>query len=108
MDGIDGKQAKRTNSCSIVGEILDHGFDAIILEAILLIAGAATCRGNNGYFLLIYVYGFCSCVMPEWEKYHTNRLFMSSLNGAVDGYFFAIAIYLLAAYQGIAHFKSNF
>ena len=28
LDNIDGKQAKRTHSCSVLGTLFDHGVDA--------------------------------------------------------------------------------
>lgn len=100
MDAVDGKQARRTKSASMVGEFLDHTFDVIMSETIILIAAAVTRRANSTSFLLIHIYGFCSCLLPEWEKFYTGRLFTASFNGAVEGYFFAVGICFLAAYRG--------
>jgi ethanolaminephosphotransferase len=35
LDGIDGKQARRTGSSNPLGELFDHGFDALLLNFIV-------------------------------------------------------------------------
>jgi len=30
FDNIDGKQAVRTKSCTVLGNLVDHGIDAIV------------------------------------------------------------------------------
>jgi len=36
LDGIDGKHARRTNSCSPLGQLLDHGCDVVNMGCAIL------------------------------------------------------------------------
>ena len=36
LDAIDGKQARRTNSSSVLGQLFDHGCDAMVLVFTIL------------------------------------------------------------------------
>lgn len=51
LDAIDGKQARRTNSSSALGELFDHGCDAVSTGASLLIAQ----QNQNFYSLFFYI-----------------------------------------------------
>ena len=41
LDAIDGKQARRTNSSSVLGQLFDHGCDAFSTSFIMLSIGYA-------------------------------------------------------------------
>lgn len=51
LDAIDGKQARRTNSSSPLGELFDHGCDAVSTGALLLIA-----QQNQNSYSLLFMY----------------------------------------------------
>lgn len=79
-DGTDGKQARRTNSSSPLGELFDHGLDSwasmFMPVAIYSIFG----RGEFGvgvyrtYFVVLGV-NFCF-ILSHWEKYNTKVLYL--------------------------------
>jgi phosphatidylserine synthase len=48
MDAIDGKQARRTGTSGPLGELFDHGCDAINMMVK---------QKNNNY---IFIYSYCS------------------------------------------------
>ncbi len=70
MDGCDGKQARRTNTCNPLGELFDHGCDAIIT---VLYAIAAACTAGlveYPYLLLTLVFTLTlCCYVYHWQVY---------------------------------------
>ncbi|KAJ8306027.1 hypothetical protein KUTeg_016572 [Tegillarca granosa] len=80
LDGTDGKQARRTNSSSPLGELFDHGLDSwasmFMPVAIYSIFG----RGEFGVgvyrtFFVLLGLNFCF-ILSHWEKYNTCVLFL--------------------------------
>ncbi|XP_038056909.1 ethanolaminephosphotransferase 1-like [Patiria miniata] len=82
LDGIDGKQARRTNSSSPLGELFDHGSDSVI--SCLLPIGVYSIFGRDekdygANILLLYL---IVCVISatfyisHWEKYLTGVMFL--------------------------------
>ncbi|KAI0978896.1 hypothetical protein GJ496_004912 [Pomphorhynchus laevis] len=75
LDAIDGKQARRTQSSSPLGELFDHGCDAITcviigLQALVVVqAGRDPWIMFTGYFTVIATY-YCA----HWQTYVTGRL----------------------------------
>ena len=82
LDGIDGKQARRTGSSSPVGEMFDHGCDgwAMILTTSTFYSVFA--RNIDGYSLEpIRMYGIIWCTfisfhISHWEKYNTGIMYL--------------------------------
>ncbi|CAN0217369.1 ethanolaminephosphotransferase 1 [Lethenteron reissneri] len=80
LDGIDGKQARRTGSSTPLGELFDHGLDSwaclFFGSTVYSIFG----RGQTGVSLatmhmLLWVVLF-SFILSHWEKYNTGVLFL--------------------------------
>jgi len=79
-DGTDGKQARRTNSCSPLGELFDHGLDS--WASLLMPVGTYSVFGRGTHsvgpdhalyiFMGVMFTFFCS----HWEKYITGSLFL--------------------------------
>jgi ethanolaminephosphotransferase len=77
LDCMDGKQARRTNSSSPIGQLFDHGLDCICLLAHLSIVQAwLQITGTTQavwYFGLQATLQF-SFFVAQWEEYHTGVL----------------------------------
>ncbi|GKY97733.1 hypothetical protein MPSEU_000731500 [Mayamaea pseudoterrestris] len=83
LDCMDGKQARRTNSSSPVGQLFDHGLDCMCLLAHLSmvqawaqLSGAPTEYHGGGapwYFGLQATLQF-SFFVAQWEEYYTGVL----------------------------------
>jgi len=82
LDGIDGKQARRTGSSNPLGELFDHGLDSwstiFITGAIYSMFG----RDEDGLsvptfrmFCLFWNVYFCFLI-SHWEKYNTGVLYL--------------------------------
>ncbi|KAI8929048.1 CDP-alcohol phosphatidyltransferase-domain-containing protein [Entophlyctis helioformis] len=83
FDNVDGKQARRTRSSSPLGELFDHGVDALncTFGGILQAAGAGT--GLGWYF-----------------TYYTGCLYLGYLNGPTEGLLIAVASLILSGIYG--------
>ncbi|GJV85488.1 choline/ethanolaminephosphotransferase 1, partial [Tanacetum coccineum] len=96
FDAVDGKQARRTNSSSPLGELFDHGCDALAcaLEA-LAFASTAMCGRNAFWFWVISAIPF---YLATWEHYFTNTLILPAVNGPTEG---LMLIYLAHIFTSI-------
>ncbi|KAG6506271.1 hypothetical protein ZIOFF_031593 [Zingiber officinale] len=67
FDAVDGKQARRTNSSSPLGELFDHGCDALTCAFEALAFGStAMCGGTTFWFWVIAAVPF---YFATWEQY---------------------------------------
>lgn len=79
-DGVDGKQARRTNSSTPLGELFDHGLDSWSCVYFVVTVYSIFGRGPSGVsvfvlYLLLWVVLF-SFILSHWEKYNTGVLFL--------------------------------
>eukprot|EP00088_Acartia_fossae_P044104 TRINITY_DN4674_c0_g3_i1.p1 TRINITY_DN4674_c0_g3~~TRINITY_DN4674_c0_g3_i1.p1 ORF type:complete len:441 (-),score=61.47 TRINITY_DN4674_c0_g3_i1:253-1575(-) len=109
LDGIDGKQARRTGSSTPLGELFDHGLDS--WATIFITASVYSVFGRNDdqfsidpfrmYCVLWNVY-FCF-LTSHWEKYNTGVLYLPW------GYDFSmvggVILYLTTACVGQTYWK---
>lgn len=102
LDAIDGKQARRTGMAGPLGELFDHGCDALntSLEAILI--AAITGLGRSSWTLVGLVSAMANFFLTTWEEYHTHTLFLSSFSGPVEGILMLCVLFLAVAYWGPA------
>ncbi|KAM1082168.1 hypothetical protein ACFX13_021206 [Malus domestica] len=83
FDAVDGKQARRTNSSSPLGELFDHGCDALACAFEALAFGStAMCGRSTFWFWVISAVPF---YFATWESYFTNTLILPAVNGPTEG-----------------------
>ncbi|KAJ3845742.1 hypothetical protein EV368DRAFT_11575, partial [Lentinula lateritia] len=72
FDAADGKQARRTGVEGPLGEMFDHGCDAMntTLEAILV--SQALNLGRSWWTLASQVATLANFYLTTWEEYHTG------------------------------------
>ncbi|XP_061560270.1 ethanolaminephosphotransferase 1 isoform X2 [Phycodurus eques] len=80
LDGVDGKQARRTNSSTPLGELFDHGLDSWACIFFVATVYSIFGRGPSGvgvatlyYILWVVLFSF---ILSHWEKYNTGVLFL--------------------------------
>lgn len=80
VDGVDGKQARRTNSSTPLGELFDHGLDSWACIFFVATVYSVFGRGESGvgvatlyYILWVVLFSF---ILSHWEKYNTGVLFL--------------------------------
>jgi ethanolaminephosphotransferase len=98
LDAIDGKQARRTGTSSPLGELFDHGCDALnmILIAVMIpfVAGLDIDMWLVGFALL----GYAAFSLSIWEELHTGVLYLGIVSGPIEG---AWSICILACLSAI-------
>jgi len=104
LDAIDGKQARRTNSSSPLGELFDHGVDSLntTLGCIPLVY---TLSLQHTWALPLFIaVAHTYFYSATWETYHTHTLRLGIINGPVEGTFTICIVYLISAYFGESFF----
>lgn len=72
MDCLDGKQARRTRNSSPLGQLFDHGCDAL---AVHLVLANVACSLNFPPGWRLITSTFCITapwILAHWEEYHTG------------------------------------
>ncbi|KAF9592854.1 hypothetical protein IFM89_017819 [Coptis chinensis] len=83
FDAVDGKQARRTNSSSPLGELFDHGCDALAVTfETLAFASTTMCGGDAFWFWVISAIPFYGAT---WENFFTDTLTLPVVNGPTEG-----------------------
>ena len=77
MDCMDGKQARRTQSSSPLGQLFDHGFDCLCnLSHISMQAAYLSLGGRTAPYWFLGFQGslFFAFFLAQWEEYYTGVL----------------------------------
>jgi ethanolaminephosphotransferase len=102
MDNVDGKQARRTNSSSPLGQLFDHGCDALVTSITLVASVAGTLLGPTEKSMLILLPGVAVFYMYQWEEYHTCVLNVSANGwyGVCESQLFMIGLFIICGIWG--------
>ncbi|OQR84770.1 CDP-alcohol phosphatidyltransferase [Achlya hypogyna] len=101
LDAIDGKQARRTNSSSPLGQLFDHGCDALSTLVNMLSAVAALELGPSYSAYATICTVSVAFYLAQWEEYHTGT--MSCGNGyfgVTEGQLVLVFVHLWTAAVG--------
>ncbi|XP_049867883.1 ethanolaminephosphotransferase 1 [Pectinophora gossypiella] len=78
LDGIDGKQARRTGTSGPLGELFDHGLDSysavLIPTCLYSIFGRDELSPLRFFFVIWNI--FINFYLTHWEKYNTGVMFL--------------------------------
>lgn len=109
LDGIDGKQARRTQTSGPLGEMFDHGLDSwtamFITTCMFSVFGRTDYSVSplRMYFILWNI--FINFYLSHWEKYNTGVLF---LPWGYDASMVAtITVFILTGFGGHEMWKFN-
>ncbi|CAH9128873.1 unnamed protein product [Cuscuta epithymum] len=106
FDAVDGKQARRTNSSSPLGELFDHGCDALACTFESLAFGStAMCGPATFWFWFISVVPF---YCATWEHYFTNTLILPAINGPTEGLMLIYLAHFFTALVGAEWWAQQF
>jgi ethanolaminephosphotransferase len=100
LDNVDGKQARRTGSSSPLGELFDHGCDALVTGMGCVMQMAALGLGGTRYAVVAVALAFWSFYVPTWEEYETGTLYLGVVNGPTEGIISLCIIYVLTGMFG--------
>ena len=101
LDNLDGKQARRTNSSSPLGQLFDHGCDALNVT-LSGMSTIATCQMKPGSIAmsLLFVHGHLLLFAATLEEYHTGAMVLREVNGPNEGLLGLVAFQLLTGILG--------
>uniref|UniRef100_A0A3B3CCJ8 Cholinephosphotransferase 1 n=1 Tax=Oryzias melastigma TaxID=30732 RepID=A0A3B3CCJ8_ORYME len=102
LDAIDGKQARRTNSSSALGELFDHGCDAV--STVFVAVGTCISCGIGNLPNWMFFCGFIGMFMffcAHWQTYVSGTL-RFGLVDVTEVQFAIMIMYLMSAFGGVS------
>ena len=100
FDNVDGRQARRTGSSSPLGELFDHGCDALNCCLGGLIQAAALGLGHSWLSFCVSLLAIVPFYFSTWEEYYTGQLYLGYINGPTEGLVMSCASMLVSGYYG--------
>ncbi|XP_068145309.1 cholinephosphotransferase 1 isoform X1 [Drosophila tropicalis] len=100
LDSIDGKQARRTNTSSPLGELFDHGCDSISTVFVALSACISCQLGHYPNWLFFQC--FCAIALfycAHWQTYVSGTMRFGRVD-VTEAQFSIMAIHLISAVLG--------
>ncbi|XP_036332953.1 cholinephosphotransferase 1 isoform X2 [Rhagoletis pomonella] len=100
LDSIDGKQARRTNTSSPLGELFDHGCDSISTVFVALSACISCQLGQYPNWLFFQC--FCAIALfycAHWQTYVSGTLRFGKID-VTEAQFTIMAIHVISAVFG--------
>lgn len=100
LDALDGKQARRTGSSSPLGELFDHGCDAMATVFLGISIASIFRFGTHPWlFFLSAASGFVVFFLAQWEEYHTSVMYLGHL-GVTEFHLITESMYFATFYFG--------
>ncbi|KAF9959211.1 hypothetical protein BGZ70_008941 [Mortierella alpina] len=100
LDAIDGKQARRTGTSGPLGELFDHGCDALNTSLEVILAANAMQLNQSWWTVLSHFLTLGNFYLSTWEEYHTGTLYLSAFSGPVEGILLIVVLYLVTGFAG--------
>lgn len=100
LDAIDGKQARRTGTSGPLGELFDHGCDALNTTLEVILTASALNLGLCWWTVASLVATNANFYLTTWEEYHTGNLYLSAFSGPVEGILLIIVVFTITGFTG--------
>ncbi|KII93135.1 hypothetical protein PLICRDRAFT_99893 [Plicaturopsis crispa FD-325 SS-3] len=107
FDAIDGKQARRTGMAGPLGEMFDHGCDAINTTLEVILAARALNLGRSWWTVISQIASLANFYLTTWEEYHTGQLYLAEFSGPVEGIIIVCVIYTISGLYGPAFWDNS-
>lgn len=104
FDAVDGSQARRTGQSGPLGELFDHGVDALNTCLEVLIFAGSQNMGQGWQCVMTLFASLATFYVQTWEEYHTKTLTLGIVNGPVEGILILCLVYAFTGYKGGASF----
>ncbi|KAM7205628.1 putative choline/ethanolaminephosphotransferase [Rhypophila sp. PSN 637] len=104
FDAVDGTQARRTRQSGPLGELFDHGVDALNTSLEVLLFAGTQNMGQGWKTVATLFASLLTFYVQTWDEYHTKTLTLGIVNGPVEGILILVFIYALTGFMGGAHF----
>ncbi|CAM9693784.1 unnamed protein product [Chrysoparadoxa australica] len=97
LDAIDGKQARRTNSSTPLGQLFDHGCDALVKVFFILATGPCMKLTSSVRVMVLFCNTEVAFYLAQWEEYHTGMLLWSNgYFGVTESQFSQMWLYIMS------------
>ncbi|KAF8636169.1 hypothetical protein AX17_003741, partial [Amanita inopinata Kibby_2008] len=100
LDAIDGKQARRTGMAGPLGEMFDHGCDALNTTLEVVLASYALNLGRSWWTVASLIATHANFYLTTWEEYHTGQLYLGVFSGPVEGIIIVVLIFIITGILG--------
>ncbi|GAB7324597.1 hypothetical protein MBLNU13_g08488t1 [Cladosporium sp. NU13] len=100
FDAVDGTQARRTRQSGPLGELFDHGVDALNTSLEVLLFSAAMNFGQGWKTVLVLFGSLLTFYVQTWDEYHTHTLTLGLVSGPVEGILTLCIVYAITAVKG--------
>ncbi|KAL1664877.1 hypothetical protein EV122DRAFT_224026 [Schizophyllum commune] len=100
FDAIDGKQARRTGMAGPLGEMFDHGCDALNTTLEALLTCYALNLGRSWWTVASQIATLANFYLTTWEEYHTGQLYLGVFSGPVEGIIMIVFLYIITGFYG--------
>lgn len=107
LDAIDGKQARRTGMAGPLGEMFDHGCDALNTTLEVILASRALGLGRSWWTVASEIFTLANFYLTTWEEYHTGVLFLGYFSGPVEGILMIVGIYMITGFCGTLFWETR-
>lgn len=100
LDAIDGKQARRTNTSSPLGELFDHGCDAVSTVCVTLSVSCALSMGSHpNYLFYFFIHTTGLFYLAHWQTYCSGSLIFNQID-VTETQLAAMGVYFVAGIFG--------
>ncbi|KAI8618302.1 CDP-alcohol phosphatidyltransferase-domain-containing protein [Chytriomyces sp. MP71] len=100
LDAIDGKQARKTGTSGPLGELFDHGCDALNTGFATFLGVTALNMGQTWWQILAVFSCLANFFLSTWEEYYTGTLYLSECSGPIEGVLSMCLVLVLTAVYG--------
>ena len=100
LDAIDGTQARRTNQSGPLGELFDHGVDALNTSLEVLLFAATMKMGMGWRTVMVLFASLLTFYVQTWDEYHTKTLTLGFISGPVEGILTLCIVFAITAVKG--------
>ena len=100
VEQIDGTQARRTGQSGPLGELFDHGVDALNTSLEVLLFAATMKLGQGWRTMLVLFASSLTFYVQTWDEYHTKTLTLGFISGPVEGILTLCVVYAITAVKG--------
>ncbi|KIP05510.1 hypothetical protein PHLGIDRAFT_128827 [Phlebiopsis gigantea 11061_1 CR5-6] len=100
FDAIDGKQARRTGMAGPLGELFDHGCDALNTTLEVVLCCRALGIGRSWWTVASQIATLANFYLTTWEEYYTGQLYLGFFSGPVEGILMIVGIYVITGLYG--------
>ncbi|PSS12520.1 hypothetical protein M430DRAFT_44425 [Amorphotheca resinae ATCC 22711] len=104
FDAVDGTQARRTHQSGPLGELFDHGVDALNTALECLIFAATQNLGMGWKTVMTLFASLLTFYVQTWDEYHTKTLTLGLISGPVEGIVCLVIVYAFTGIKGGASF----